>query len=179
MPAQRTAARKAITTKPYVKQSLPSDYSATPSLASSREDLGGSSDFAPETPTKENHLKLYEEDDDDDMKPDLSDDEMYGTPNSDGYDDDEDIKPKIKKSSKTKAGSSIKTPKSKTQANSKTPGSSAKKLGQAWTGDQDWALFQYIHPKVAKPDWRNAAMEVGRDAKVSDGTVSDDVVASS
>lgn len=171
MPAQpqRSSARKAITTKPYYRDYQLSAHEATPSLASVSDDNDRSSDFEIETPTKQSKNTRDETSDDEyDIKPDLSDDEWGG--NGDGDEDDE-AKPKIKTTSKGKGkgGDNNKGkapgPSTKKRSNGSAGGGSSKKLGQAWTGEEDWALFQYLHPKI-KPDWKSAASAVGRDAKV-------------
>ena len=38
-------------------------------------------------------------------------------------------------------------------------------VGRAWTSQEDWSLFQQLHPK-AKAEWGAVAVATGRDAKV-------------
>jgi hypothetical protein len=160
MPAQRTATKKAISSAPYYRESASSDRQGTPSLSSEYDDNDPSSDFELETPTKQTKALNYYEASDDEyaaIKPDLSDDEGI-------------VKPEIKTPSKSKAkgkGQDKAPGSSGKKGGSGSVGGSAKKLGQAWTGDEDWALLQYLHPKLSKPDWKSAASTVGRDAKVS------------
>ena len=188
MPAQRPA-RKAITNRPYYRHSPHSGDEATPSLVSVDDANDRSSAFEIETPTKSikaqtikhrgqsddgseyeietptkstktKAIRYYEPSDDGseyELKPDVSD-------------EDGDIKPKLKSPkgkarTKAKAGSGRKGT-TGSSGNVSASGGSPKKLGQAWTGEEDWALFQYLHPKI-KPDWKTAASVVGRDAKVS------------
>jgi len=42
-----------------------------------------------------------------------------------------------------------------------------KALGKVWTGREDWALFQHLHPTASKPDWSAVATATGRDSKVN------------
>lgn len=142
MPAARNA-RKAITSKPYNKPdsaNLPSEYDATPSL-STASDVDRSSDFAPGTPIKDEEMPDDDEEEVDDIKPVLGEDEYL-------LSDAEDYGKKTKnKKGRKSAGSPTKRGRA-----SGTP----KKLGQAWTGEEDWALFQQIHPRVSKSDWKGS-----------------------
>lgn len=96
-----------------------------------------------------------------DDEPDQSDfvpDSDYGQP-----------KKKKSKAKATKATASPKSPKSPSSP-------SKRKLGGkkgAWTAEQDWAMFQQIHPRRT-PDWKAVAAAVGggRDVTVSLGLVS-------
>lgn len=188
MPAQRPA-RKAITNRPYYRHSPHSGDEATPSLVSVDDANDRSSAFEIETPTKSTNAETIKHHN-------LSDDETgyeietptkstktkairYYEPSDDGSeyelkpdvsDEDGDIKPKLKSpkgkgGTKAKAGSGRKGT-TGSSGHGSTNGGSPKKLGQAWTGEEDWALFQCLHPKI-KPDWKTAASVVGRDAKVS------------
>lgn len=176
MPAQpqRTSARKTITSRPYYREYQLSAHEATPSLGSvsASDDNDRSSNFELETPTKQTKTATIQHessDDEYDIKPDISVDGWNGDGSGD---EDEDVNPKIKTPSKGrgKGGSKTKTnvpsSSSKKSSTGSAGGGGPKKLGQAWTGEEDWALFQYLHPKI-KPDWKNAAAAVGRDAKVS------------
>lgn len=171
MPSKRVAA---LTHKPY-NDNLPSEYEATPSLSSADGDNDGSSDFAPETPTPGDHGDDIKPDlyaSDDDLKPDIdaSDEDPVHGEEADDEDDSENYGRKKQAAKKRKAGGEARTApgpaKTKRSSASAANGATPAKLGAAWTGTEDWALFQCVHPKVSKPDWKSVAQAVGRDAKV-------------
>lgn len=95
--------------------------------------------------------------------------ESASSPTGDGH-DDEDIKPNKNiepKSSKTKKPK-LKIKDEANDTSASPSGSPSKNGGSKWRPEEDWALFQLIHPKVDKPDWKRVAAAVGggRDAKV-------------
>ena len=110
----------------------------------------------PQTPSSDGASEFRDD------KPDIlpSDNEMLAD------DMDEDVKPDIK-GAKGKSGKAKSSPKKKSGAG-RTGGSvGGAAKGGAWTGEEDWRMFQLLHPKLAKPDWKAIAEQVGRDAKVS------------
>lgn len=157
-----------------------SDNSGTPALSfNGSVDNDYSSDYAPhvETPSKPgktnaNSLYVFE-DDDDDIKPDLSDDEIsYPGIVADIHreeSDDESNYGKKGGKGKGKAKGNVKnTPKKVTPRKAgSSVGGSGKKPGVAWMPQEDWMLFQQMHPKTSKPNWQDIANSVQRDAKVS------------
>ncbi|WWC67617.1 uncharacterized protein I206_101527 [Kwoniella pini CBS 10737] len=42
-----------------------------------------------------------------------------------------------------------------------------KSIGKSWKSEEDWKLFQILHPKINKPDWNNISSLIGneRDSK--------------
>lgn len=108
----------------------------------------------PQTPSSDGASEFQDE------KPDIvqSDEEIQ----VDELDDDEkpDIRGNKGKTSKAKT-----TPKKKSTAARAAGGAGGAGKGGAWTGEEDWRMFQLLHPKVAKPDWKAIAEQVGRDAK--------------
>jgi hypothetical protein len=178
-PYSRPRARGASKPKPkYVDVDPNSDVEATPPLSSADgNDNDRSSDFA-ETPSpspnrRNNKVALYHSDDDEeydiDQKPELDDDVSSPGIVSDPY--VSEVEENYRKSSKTKAKSKAKgqAAKNTTPKKLKSPsvGGSGKKPGVAWTPEEDWMLFQYLHPKIDKPNWTNVSTATGRDAKVS------------
>jgi hypothetical protein len=152
-----------------------SDDENPPSLSSDgSDDHDRSSDFDPtlETPTKPGKGSYVFDDEDDDMKPDLSDDEVsypgiVGDVHQQESEDENDYGKRGKGKGRGK-------PKAKTTPKKATPskasgsvGGSGKKPGVGWTPEEDWVLFQMLHPKSFKPAWQDIANSVGRDAKVS------------
>ena len=80
----------------------------------------------------------------DEYKPDIDEEEF-------------DANPRRKTASKGRG-----TPKS-----GKAKGHTGQKaVGKAWSGEEDWKLFQSIHPK-ASVSWTTIAEATGRDSKVS------------
>lgn len=140
-PYQRTIS-SATHTKSKSRDHLnDSSHSPTPSSAGAPSNDG--SDFKPNIDELE------------DIKADLenlnnedSDDEMIGTP---------------KKKSK---GSPKKFPKKvKSNGGSAQSGASGGGRNGAWNGEEDWHLFQAVHPRVS-PVWAEVGKGIGRDAKV-------------
>jgi hypothetical protein len=117
-----------------------------------------------------------EDDDDDDyeMKPDLSDDESYpgivGDDHKEDFekeDEDEEEYGRIGKGKKGKGGVKGKgKPSTPRKPKASSVGGSGKKPPVAWTADEDLILFNKMHPKVNKPDWKEIGLAVQRDAKV-------------
>lgn len=96
--------------------------------------------FAPDIPSPD------VDEENGDIKPDLSDDEY-------------EQKPVLGKGGKKGSrGKGIKV------GSRKNGGTRA--AGKVWTGQEDWALFQELHPK-AKADWNVVAAATRRDSKVS------------
>ena len=186
MPAQRTTNPRSTKIKSYARQYSSTDKGhitsaedRTPTLSpNDSDDNDRSSDFDPtfETPSKSGKgtaqsLYVFEDDDDDEMKPDLSDDEISypGIPHDHHQQDSEDEETygrKAKGKGKAKANSTPKKTASK-KASGSVGGGSGKKPGVGWTPEEDWVLFQKLHPKVSKPDWKAVGDAVMRDGKVS------------
>lgn len=165
-------------------QDMESDRETTPPLSSASEDHDRSSDFAQTpspTPARKRKGKvtsyqraMHDDDDDEeydiDLKPDVDDDEIsYPGIVSDPYDSEEaeeyyDKNRQKPVKGKGKAGKPS-TPKKKKA--SLSVGGSGKKPGLAWIPEEDWMMFQCLHPKVEKPNWAAVAAVTGRDAKVS------------
>jgi hypothetical protein len=190
MPAQRTTTPRTSKVKSYASPHSSTDMGhhdsadeRTPTLSpNGSDDNDRSSDFDPtfETPSKPGKrnaqsLYVFEDDDDEDMKPDLSDDEISypGIVRDDNQQESEDEEEYGKRGNgKGKGKAQAKnTPKKTTPKKNKTSGSvaggSGKKPGVAWIPEEDWVLFQKMHPKTSKPNWQEIADCVGRDAKVS------------
>jgi hypothetical protein len=178
MPAHRTITPRASKVKSYARPHSSTDKGhhdsadeRTPTLSpNDSDDNDRSSDFDPtfETPSKPGNsnaqsLYVFEDDDDEEMKPDLSDDEIsYHRQESE---DEEMYGKKAKGKGKGKANS---TPKKTTPKKaSGSVGGSGKRPGVGWTPEEDWMLFQKLHPKVSKPDWKAVGDAVMRDGKVS------------
>ena len=83
-------------------------------------------------------------------------------PKDEPADLDDDIKPDLSGEEDTKPAKKRKTTKNTPSPAKKNGGSK----GGAWTGNEDWAMFTLIHPKVGT-SWAAVAEAVGRDAKVS------------
>jgi hypothetical protein len=189
MPVQRTTTPRTTKTKSCTRPDrstnkvyVDSADERTPTLSpNGPDDYDKSSDFDPtfETPSKAGKgtgqsLYVFEDDDDEDMKPDLSDDEISypGIVRDDNQQESEDEEEYGKKGNgKGKGKAQAKnTPKKTTPKKNKTSGSvaggSGKKPGVAWIPEEDWVLFQKMHPKSSKPNWQEIADCVGRDAKV-------------
>jgi hypothetical protein len=183
MPAQRTTTPRSNKTKSYARQlqNIDSADERTPTLSPNGSvDCDKSSNFDPtfETPSKpgkNDALYVFEDDDDEVMKPDLSDDEIsYPGIVTDNYqqesEDEEGHGKKGKGKGKGKAQGKL-TSKNTTPRKTKTSGSvaggSGKKAGVAWIPEEDWVLFQKMHPKTSKPNWQEIADCVGRVVKVS------------
>jgi hypothetical protein len=185
MPAQRTTTPRTNKTKSYARPDRSTDNvyvdsadERTPTLSpNGSDDYDKSSDFDPtfETPSKAGKgiaqsLYVFEDDDDEEMKPDWSDDEIsYPGIVDDNHrqesEDEEMYGKKAKGKGKAKANS---TPKKATPKKaSGSAGGSGKKPGVGWTPEEDWMLFQKLHPKVSKPDWKAVGDAVMRDGKVS------------
>jgi hypothetical protein len=149
----------------------------TPPLSSNASDGNDrSSDYDPtfETPSKPGKTtgrSLYTfDDDDDDMKPELSDDEISypGIIGDDHREESEDEESYGKKSKgKGKANAKATPKKVSPRKPNGSVGGSGKKPGVGWTPEEDWTMFQKMHPKTSKPNWQDVADCVGRDPKVS------------
>ena len=170
------------TSRPMI---IESDDDGTPSLSSNgSDDNDRSSDYDPslQTPSKlgkGNINSLYafdndndEDDDDDDIKPDMSDDEIsYPGIVADAHreesedDDNGGKRSRSKGKGKAKRSAGPTTPK-KRKIGSDSIGGSGKKPGVGWTAEEDWMLFQKMHPKT-NPGWQVVGDAVQRDAKVS------------
>jgi len=189
MPAQRTTTPRATRIKSYARPDRSTDNrnvnsadERTPTLSpDGSNDYDKSSDFDPtlDTPSKAGKtnaqsLYMFDDDEDEDMKPDLSDDEISypgiirDHHHQDESEDEEDYGKKGNGKGKGKAKSAPKkaTPK-KIKTSGSVAGESGKKPGVAWSPEEDWALFQKMHPKASKPNWQDIADCIGRDAKVS------------
>lgn len=190
MPAQRTTTPRSTKIKSYARQLSSTDKGhinsadeRTPTLSpNDSDDNDRSSDFDPtfETPSKSGKgtaqsLYVFEDDDDEEMKPEMSDDEISypGIPHDSHQqdsEDEEDYGKKGKRKGKGK-GQAKTTPKKtapkKTKTSGNVAGGSGKKSGVTWIPEEDWVLFQKMHPKTSKPNWQEIADSVGRDVKVS------------
>ena len=176
-PSQRTINRPMI---------IESDDNGTPALSSNgSDDNDRSSDYDPslQTPSKlgkGNINSLYafdndnddDDDDDDEIKPDMSDDEIsYPGIVADAHreesedDDNGGKRSRSKGKGKAKRSAGPTTPK-KRKIGSDSIGGSGKKPGVGWTAEEDWMLFQKMHPRTS-PGWQVVADAVQRDAKVS------------
>ncbi|WVR04381.1 hypothetical protein IAU60_001383 [Kwoniella sp. DSM 27419] len=115
---------------------------ATPSAASATDTDGGS-EYAPPAQQEGEDEKPHVESDSDPKDKSQNKKRKRGSPQGKG------------------PGKQLKSP-------SKSPTKNGHKAHpKAWSGDEDWALFQELHPKVSKPDWAGVARVVGngRDAK--------------
>jgi hypothetical protein len=189
MPAQRsTSPTPKSAPKPYARPSRSSrpktyididdsddepDHDKPPAFSSPSSDGSDrSSEYEPdiETPTKVkgNNNQLYSfDDEEDDVKPDFSDDEIsYPGLVKDEHADEEDYGKGGKEKAKGKAAKKTITPKKPKATKGGSVSGSGKKPGVGWIGEEDWVLFQQIHPK-GTPNWASIAGAVGRDAKVS------------
>lgn len=192
MPAQRyTSPSPRSSSKPYTRPSRPSRaktyidisddeaYSENAPALSSPSSNGndGSSDYDPsvETPLKakgsKQSLMLTFYDEEDDMKPDFSDDEIsypgiVGDEHVEISEDEEEYGKAGKGKGKGKTAKSTTTPKKGKAIKGGSVGGSGKKPGVGWTAEEDWVLFQHLHPKVT-PNWASVAANVGRDSKAS------------
>ncbi|WVQ97755.1 hypothetical protein IAU59_004869 [Kwoniella sp. CBS 9459] len=85
-------------------------------------------------------------------------------------DEEDDVKPDIAKKSKKAKHTTPSPTKARPKVKGESANSSPRKgyaAPRAWSGEEDWQLFQRLHPKIVKPDWSGIADIVGnsRDAK--------------
>jgi hypothetical protein len=176
MPAQRTSTPRTSKVKTYARPhsstnngNVDSADERTPTLSpNGSDDNDRSSDFDPtfETPSKagkSNAQSLY-------VFEEISYPGIVRDDNQQESEDEEEYGKKGNGKGKGKAQAKN-TPKKPTPKKNKTSGSvaggSGKKPGVAWIPEEDWVLFQKMHPKTSKPNWQEIADCVGRDAKVS------------
>ncbi|RSH90195.1 hypothetical protein EHS25_001529 [Saitozyma podzolica] len=123
---------------------------STRSLSSSSSDSGddsGESEYAPAPPSPSPTPKTK-----------TSGDALPRSSGKSRVDEDEDVKPDIKKrvtGKKVSRGSGI--------GSSGSSGSPSK--GSAYAPQEDWELFQLLRPKTPQVNWAEVARKVGRDAK--------------
>ncbi|OCF33892.1 hypothetical protein I316_04234 [Kwoniella heveanensis BCC8398] len=102
----------------------------------------------------------HDEDEDEDIKPGISDDDSFFEFTK---------KKNNNKKAKRSPRSSYSPSKAKMSSASPTKDRKSKTSAapRAWTGEEDWQLFQRLHPKIVKPDWSGIAETIGssRDAK--------------
>nr|XP_031861849.1 uncharacterized protein CI109_002678 [Kwoniella shandongensis]KAA5528921.1 hypothetical protein CI109_002678 [Kwoniella shandongensis] len=130
----------------------------------SSDDGDDGSVFTPRNRTPMNEVASPS--DEKDIKPSIRD-------ASEEEDEDEEIKPNLKKPKKSPAKKSPKTPSTPKVKNETTSTPSPRKNngvkapGRTWSAQEDWKLFREMHPKVDKANWGGVASAIGngRDAK--------------